>query len=305
MAPLFSLIIPTHNRAQLLPRAIQSVLEQTCQDWELIIIDDGSTDDTSEVVANFTDPRIQYIFQEHGERSKARNKGIVMATGQYFCFLDDDDYILPDHFANLEAEIQSRDFPRAVFRVGMLLDQDGQQQKTPNHTSHSSHPALFFLKNMAGMHSLCFHRDLLSVHHFDPRWHHFQDTHLLIRILLDFPLYQVNTYTAVYMLSSQMGSRKVFARPDMAQRTENNVAAIRDLFQQGGERLLKITGADLEEQLVAAKYLDHAYGALLVGRRRLAFHYFTKSIKTLNDWSLWGAYCRFCLRWLLPPFHTL
>jgi len=302
MAPLFSLIIPTHNRAQLLPRAIESVLEQSCEDWELIIIDDGSTDDTRQVVADFTDPRIQYIFQEHGERSKARNRGIVMAEGQYFCFLDDDDYLLPDHLANLEQAIQKHHFPRATFRVGMLLEREGKRQKTPNYINSSSPPALFFLKNMAGMHSLCFHRDLLTAHQFDPRWHHFQDTHLLIRILLDFPFYQLKTYTAVYVLSSQMGSQKVFARPDAAKRTENNVAAIRDLFQQGGERLLEVTGSDLEGQLVADKYIDHAYGALKAGRRSLAFHCFKKSIHWENRQRLWKAYSKFLLKWLQSYF---
>lgn len=86
----FSVIIPTYNRASMLPKAIESVLAQTYPNWELIIVDDGSTDNTKELVANFIekDGRIKYIYQENAERSAARNNGIKNAKGEYICFLE-------------------------------------------------------------------------------------------------------------------------------------------------------------------------------------------------------------------------
>lgn len=95
MGHLISVIIPTYNRAHILSRAIESVLAQTYQHWELIIVDDGSTDSTATVVAAYTDPRIRFIHQENKGPSAARNKGIHTAQGDLICYLDSDDEFLP------------------------------------------------------------------------------------------------------------------------------------------------------------------------------------------------------------------
>ena len=94
-----SVIIPTYNRAHFLPRAIKSVLNQTFQDFELIIVDDGSTDNTKEVVENFQkqDSRIKYIWQENsGGPAKPKNTGIKNSKGEFLAFLDSDDEWLPE-----------------------------------------------------------------------------------------------------------------------------------------------------------------------------------------------------------------
>ncbi|MCC6457180.1 MAG: glycosyltransferase family 2 protein [Caldilineaceae bacterium] len=93
--PLFSITIPTYNRAHLLPRAITSVLEQTFSNFELILVDDGSTDNTEEVVKCFADPRIQYLYQSNAGGGTARNTGARHATGKYITFLDSDDDAAP------------------------------------------------------------------------------------------------------------------------------------------------------------------------------------------------------------------
>lgn len=90
-----SVIIPTFNRAHYLPEAIQSVLGQTFQNFELIIIDDGSTDNTKEVVSLYNTAypsKIKYIYKENGGVASARNEGIKNAQGNYIAFLDSDDY---------------------------------------------------------------------------------------------------------------------------------------------------------------------------------------------------------------------
>ncbi len=89
------MIIPTHNRAALVTEAINSVLAQTFQDFELIVVDDGSTDNTRDVLKRYTDNRIHYIYQENQRRSEAQNTGIKAASGEYIAFLDDDDLWLP------------------------------------------------------------------------------------------------------------------------------------------------------------------------------------------------------------------
>jgi len=96
--PKFSIIIPTYNRAHLIDKTIESVLNQTISDFELIIVDDESKDNTSEIVKNFNDTRISYYYKKNEERGAARNYGIKKAKGQYITFLDSDDLLYPDHF---------------------------------------------------------------------------------------------------------------------------------------------------------------------------------------------------------------
>ena len=90
--PKVSVVVTTYNRAALLPRAVRSVLAQTYEDYELIIVDDCSTDDTPEVVQRFADSRIHAVRQaENRGQSAAINTGIRLARGEYIAFLDDDD----------------------------------------------------------------------------------------------------------------------------------------------------------------------------------------------------------------------
>jgi glycosyltransferase involved in cell wall biosynthesis len=101
-----SVIIPTYNYCHFLGEAIQSVLEQTFSDFELIVVDDGSTDNTKEVVDSFGDSRIRYIYQENRGVSAARNTGIKVSSGEYVAFLDSDDMWLPE---NLELKVKVLD----------------------------------------------------------------------------------------------------------------------------------------------------------------------------------------------------
>ena len=97
--PKISVIIPAYNQAEYLPIAIQSVLQQTFQDWELIVVDDGSTDVTKDVMAQIKDQRVRYVYQENKGLPGARNTGIGHSSGKYLSFLDADDYYHPDKLA--------------------------------------------------------------------------------------------------------------------------------------------------------------------------------------------------------------
>ena len=101
-SPFFSVIICTFNRAHLLPRALDSVLAQTENSWEIIVVDDGSTDNTYEVVRRYVDlaPNIRYMAHRNRGLPISRNVGIAAAIGQYVTFLDSDDWYAPDHLAS-------------------------------------------------------------------------------------------------------------------------------------------------------------------------------------------------------------
>ena len=95
-SPLVSIVIPTYNHAPMLQRALATVVEQTYKNWNAIVVNNFSTDNTLEVVAAFNDPRIQCVnFRNNGVIGASRNEGIALATGKYVAFLDSDDTWFP------------------------------------------------------------------------------------------------------------------------------------------------------------------------------------------------------------------
>ena len=97
--PAISVILPTYNRDTRLVRAVQSVIDQTFTDWELIVVDDGSTDQTFERISEFMELHRNIRYMKHSNRKPAisRNAGIQASFGRYITFLDSDDHYLPEH----------------------------------------------------------------------------------------------------------------------------------------------------------------------------------------------------------------
>jgi hypothetical protein len=121
--PLISVIIPNYNLAQYIGEAIQSVLHQTYQNFEIIVVDDGSTDNSREVIAGYQD-RVKYIWQQNRGLSAARNTGLRNATGDLVAFLDADDLWYPEFFSSL---IPLLDQPQigAVYCGSQFIDDAG------------------------------------------------------------------------------------------------------------------------------------------------------------------------------------
>ena len=105
---LLSIIIPTYNRANILPNTIRSVLAQTYGNWELILVDDKSTDNTEEVIKSFTDKRIKYVQNQKKGAPSARNTGLRMSNGDLILFLDSDDTIDVEMFKT-HVEVHKKD----------------------------------------------------------------------------------------------------------------------------------------------------------------------------------------------------
>ena len=96
MVPLVSIIIPTYNRSEIVPETLDSVAAQTMQNFEVIVCDDGSTDDMESIVKNY-DKRFRILRLQHkGLPAIARNAGIISARGQFLAFLDSDDVWMPE-----------------------------------------------------------------------------------------------------------------------------------------------------------------------------------------------------------------
>ena len=116
--------MPTYNRSELISRAIDSVINQSYENWELIIIDDGSTDNTYETVNKFilSEKRIKYFFQKNQERSAARNNGIRNSNGNWICFLDSDDIFHKTHLEKFSEEIKKTKFSKGLYFSGLSLN---------------------------------------------------------------------------------------------------------------------------------------------------------------------------------------
>lgn len=109
--PFFSVIIPLYNKSDFIIQTMEDVLHQSFDNFEIIIVNDGSTDDSLEKAQQFTDDRIRIFCQQNQGVSAARNKGMSVALGNYFCFLDADDEWMPDYLENLYQTIVN--FPNA------------------------------------------------------------------------------------------------------------------------------------------------------------------------------------------------
>jgi glycosyltransferase involved in cell wall biosynthesis len=117
-------VIPTYNRAHYIAESIQSVLDQTYRDFELIIVDDGSTDNTKEVVSGFKDPRIRYIYQERRGVAAAANVGIKASTGEYIGLMASDDIWLPRYLELQLALLDSHPETSVVCSDMYIFDSD-------------------------------------------------------------------------------------------------------------------------------------------------------------------------------------
>ena len=127
-APSVSVVIATYNRSNVLRFAVESVLRQTFEDWELWVVGDGCTDDTEAVMSGFSDPRVNFVNLEtnFGEQSKPNNEGFSRARGRLIAYLGHDDLWLPDHLEAVVAGLEETgaDF---VYTLGDVIAADGSR----------------------------------------------------------------------------------------------------------------------------------------------------------------------------------
>jgi len=118
-----SIIIPTYNRADVLPMAIDSILAQTYKNYEVIIVDDGSTDNTKDILKHYLKkPNVHYIYQDNKKQAAARNTGIRCSKGEYIAFLDSDDLWYPEKLGLQVRILDKNNDAGMVYSNQMLID---------------------------------------------------------------------------------------------------------------------------------------------------------------------------------------
>lgn len=128
--PHFSVIMPLYNKAPYVRKAVESVLGQTYKDWELVVVDDGSTDGSGDIVKSVNDSRIRFLRQDNAGVSVARNRGVTESTSPYICFLDADDWW---EFTFLEEMngLVSRHPDAGIYGSGYYIVNNGKKRIAP------------------------------------------------------------------------------------------------------------------------------------------------------------------------------
>jgi glycosyltransferase involved in cell wall biosynthesis len=227
--PFFSVVIPTYNRGHTLHIPVQSMLQQTFSDWELIIVDDGSTDDTAQVVQQWPDPRIKYVKQVNQERSVARNTGISKSAGQYICFQDSDDAYLPEHLQILHNAIMNTPESR-VYRTGMLYFSNGVQIRKTDFRAARYNSFPFDCLPVWAL-----NRDVFHQHLFDPKLKNGEDLDFILRVCEDKSPLVIKECTGVYNYHPTTSGG---VGPDYLMHMQNRILALDKILQSSNKNIL-------------------------------------------------------------------
>jgi len=227
---MISVILPTYNRASLLPRAMRSVLEQTYQDLELVVVDDASTDDTARVVAEINDYRVRYVCQEKNKGAcAARNRGISMARGEYIAFQDSDDTWLPD---KLEKQLRRMEETGAdIVFCGFRRFSGNKETIFPPETLAEGEVTYdqLLLENLISTQTILGKRQCFVEHPFDESFPRMQDWELVLRLVQHCRIHYMAQPLADVYLQKDSISRK----------PEAGFAALKKLLEMHGPALRK------------------------------------------------------------------
>lgn len=198
--PFFSIVIPTFNRAALVERAVKSVLAQSFNDFEVIVVDDGSTDDTKNTLQKFSsDSRFKYIFQENQKESAARNNGVSVASGDYVCFLDSDDVYYPNHLEVLKQAIEENQHAPAFYHTfSDIINERGEVRKKQERYVEAENAIYKVYVNKALPDNVCLPKSIAKNYRFREDIYNDEDAELFYRIAADFPVISIPVYTVLY-----------------------------------------------------------------------------------------------------------
>jgi glycosyltransferase involved in cell wall biosynthesis len=195
-SPVVSVIVPTFERAGLIRASVESVLAETGVDFEVIVVDDGSTDDTLERLAAVADPRLRVVRAAHGGVAAARNAGVAAARGRYVAFHDSDDEALPGRLARPVALLEARpDLGLVIMNGVMLASGQGEVDEpwikpevTQTLVGRTIGVAEVFRRNLGQLQGMCFTRAALdTAGPFDTSFRILDDLDLVLRVTAAFP----------------------------------------------------------------------------------------------------------------------
>lgn len=274
--PRVSVVLPTYNRADRLPRAIESVLEQTYEDLELIVVDDGSTDDTTAVIDSYTDDRLQYVQHDTNRGvSAARNTGIEAAAGSIISFQDSDDEWLPEKLEKQLGVFATAPSKVGVVYTGMWREVGGDRRYLPydrvdpkeGDISDSIVSGNFVSTQMAAVRRKCFE----TVGTFDEELSALVDWDLWIRI------------------SQRYHFRLVDEALVEAGVKADSISDDRPTIVNARERIVEKHAEKFDRESLANHLFYVGHGAMKVGDIQRGRRYLRRAARTKSDPKYWGT----------------
>ena len=286
--PLFSVIIPTFNRADFIGKTVESVLRQTFTDFEIIVIDDGSTDNTAEIIAPIKDERLTYHFKQHEERAAARNAGTKLARGEYVTFLDSDDLLYENHLETAVKIIEKFKKPE-VFHLGYVInDLSTKTVKKVDYLPEIANDVLT-KGNCLSCNGVFLRKDIAEKHSFNQiqELSGTEDYELWLRLASRYPLYCDNSITSAII---QHDSRSVVNTN--SEKLVKRIKLLEESLFKDKEFVEKYTAHLAEFQANNRVYI--ALHLALTKKYRLeAINYLLKSVsfsrKALNNRAFYGT----------------
>lgn len=196
--PFFSIIIPSYNRGAIIGKTINSVLSQDFSSFEMIIVDDGSTDDTEKIVNQFRSDKIRYLKIVNSERAAARNHGVRSAAGRYLNFLDSDDLLYPHHLSTAYSLIEKSNAPEVMHIRYDIKDEKGKLLKRAGKLKGNINIKLVKRGNFMSCIGVFLRKDIAMVHRFneDRLLSGSEDHELWLRLAARYQIAYSNTITS-------------------------------------------------------------------------------------------------------------
>lgn len=230
----FSVIIPTYNRSKLIIETINSVLSQNYPHFEVIIVDDGSTDDTAQIIQHLygTDPRVRYFYKQNEERGAARNFGMEKAKGDYAVIFDSDDWMHSDHLAVIEKYISDNSSLKINFIATKYQFKDENDKIINGYSSHLNKESYGLDELLKGSQFGCMYAVNLhnpDLHFFPPerKYSTLEDWMFLLQNLQQDKIYLIDKVTITVRhhdnRSMSMNKRVINARKDAVKWSHDNL----------------------------------------------------------------------------------
>ena len=265
--------MPVFNREKTILKAIQSILDQEFENWELIIVNDFSKDGTKAILDQIQHSKIKMIQNKTNlERCNSRNLGIESAKGEFICFLDSDDYHLPEHLKKLHELIKSKNFqPGFYFTNSFNETEEGKRTERccPEYTKDK--PYNYFLNYTVNPQRWAVHHSIFEKVKFDPEVIICEDMDTSLRIAAaNSPIYQLNERTTVYVAAADS-----FTHGDN-QKWEKELFYLKRIFKKS-ELKAKLPLFSTW-RLLSMCYFHLAEKANLLGQKKNALKFALKSI---------------------------
>lgn len=284
-----SVVIPSYNSAQFLPEAIESILGQTLPVFEIIVVDDGSTDETKEICDRY--PKVTYFYQNNRGHATARNTGLQISTGEYLLFLDSDDCLLPEAIEIGVKHLNAMPEMGLVFGRYFFysIQPDGSykvEEKYENQPEVANYETLLAIRHRVQCGCIMFRRAALdsvaieSIGAFDPSVLATEDYNLCLRIARNFPIYFHGQVVSQYRYTGNNISSKStyflihairdhYQQWSYVQRTEKEEYIV--AYEQGKHHWINLFGNRLPYEIL--KYIAAKKWVAALGILRLILYY--------------------------------